>query len=176
MSKFAKAIEPLKDRLRDCHLLAVDPSSGSANSLPGYALFKAGKLIEAGVLEVPRSGPIWVRLQKQAWAWRECFEVPDVLAIEGIAPYINGGNSKATINLQRAVGVAMANIATPNVIEVYAASWRKHVKGLDNWNKTDYNDAILIGYACLVEAGVDMPPVMEVLNGPGIERHDSEAN
>jgi len=129
-------------------LIAVDPSSGSAGSLPGFAVYREGVLIESGMLDIPRSGPIWHRLQ----ALRTSLDAlvyeykPELLAVEHV--FIKG-NSKSMTNLQRAIGVIMS-CAPGDVIEVGSTTWRKHIP--EGYWKADDNDAVAIGYAVIEAA------------------------
>ena len=69
--------------------------------------------------------------------------------MEKIAPYIAGGFNKSALALHRAVGVIQSAIQGP-VVEVPVASWKKFCP--EDYNKSDDNDAILIGLAAIYEA------------------------
>lgn len=132
-------------------LLAIDPSSGSWNSktkeqsYPGYALFKAGVLVESGVVQVSgknKKAPERLRMVYDALVAK--FTAPDILAIE----LIRGRMAHET--LKWAVGVSIAAIRAPIVIEVPIMSWKKWA-GKDHI-KTDENDAVAIGMVVLEAA------------------------
>lgn len=137
------AIDVVKGRL-----LSFDPSSGSAGSLPGWALYAQGELVEAGLLEIPRRGPIHIRLQALQRAIQE-LPKPDVVAVEQISHFIRG-NSKGVINLQKAIGVIQAATQCPKLVNVNVLSWKKLVP--DGFLKQDDVDAICIGYKAVHQA------------------------
>lgn len=130
------------------HLLSIDPSSGSTNSLPGYAIWKKGKLEDSGVLEIAPSNYINVRLQRIADSLRNEFAVPDVLVIENIPPRVGFG--KGPLSLHRSVGAIMSAVRCQPIIEVAPISWRKYIP--EGYKKTDENDAIMFGYTVIATA------------------------
>lgn len=147
------AIDVVKGRL-----LSFDPSSGSAGSLPGWALYSQGELVEAGLLNIPRSGPIHIRLQALMKAVSE-LPKPDVVAVEQISHFIKGFN-KGAVNLHKAIGVIQAACQCPKLVNVAVISWKKLVP--ESYLKDDDRDAIGIGYKAVQQAfileGLEPPP------------------
>jgi hypothetical protein len=135
-------------------LLAIDPSSGSAQSLPGYAIYEKGELIDSGVIDVPTTQAINCKLYQISRCLREEFQAPDVLVIESIAPYFSsakgGFRNRSVMNLHRGVGAIMAGVNCERLIEVAPASWRQKIP--EDYEKTDENDAIMMGYTVIAEA------------------------
>lgn len=133
-------------------VLAIDPSSGSEGSMPGYAYYVQGELTSYGTIELPAGTEIHIRLQVLCRTLIDQFQVPDVLILENIAPYING-NSKGVINLHKSIGVVTASIPCKYLIEIAPMSWKTRLRraGLEQiYVKSDVNDAIYMGH-CVVE-------------------------
>ena len=147
MSDFSEKSLTWSKQLREGMVLSIDPSSGSKGSMPGYAIFKAGELIESGTIQLPVGKPLCVRLQTLCQTLQEEFEVPDVLITEAI--YFSR-NNKAGVSLQRSIGVVLAAFpVNGRVIEVSPNTWRKLRP--ETYEKTDENDAIMMGYTALLE-------------------------
>ena len=137
------------DILRGGTMLCLDPSCGSASSMPGYALYSAGELVDSGIIEVSgihRDLPY--RLQDIARVLREDFPRPDVLVIEEIpVRRFGGGSATAHASLLKAAGLMMGTVEAPLVIRVRPQVWR--ALRPDTWKKGDEQDAIALGYAVL---------------------------
>lgn len=147
-------------------MLAIDPSSGSENSQPGYALYEGGELVDSGYISIGKGDRISGRLYRLARSLREEFREPDVLVTENIPPFMGpsaggarGGNygSKAVIHLHQSIGVVMSVWDVP-VVSVTPRTWRSMVPPM--YTKTDEADAIMLGWAALQTgrkmAGVDL--------------------
>lgn len=143
-----RELEPYAELALRGRVLAFDPSSGSANSLPGWAWYVDGKLEEAGLLEIPRTGPIHIRLQALQRAMKELPRA-DVVAVEQISHYIKGF-SKAAVNLHKSIGVIQATSQCPHLVNVAVISWKKLVP--EDFLKSDDRDAIGIGYCVIFKA------------------------
>ena len=130
-------------------MLAIDPSTGSRSSMPGYAWYKKGKLIESGIFEINPGWSRHKRLYEIGHTLREEFEMPDILAIEYIAMVkFQGGISQAAIGaLQKAIGAIYAARPWPAVVEIPTSAWRHHKP--EEYIKTDEWDAITIGLYCV---------------------------
>lgn len=147
-SKIFKAVEKCYNIALTGTMLAVDPSTGSKSSRPGYAWFEKGKLIESGEIIVDIEANRSLRLYEITRTIREEFPCPDILAVEYIPPvsYKGGGNRMNSISLmalQKAIGAIMGAHPVENLLEVPAASWRKYRP--ENYIKTDEMDSIVIG-------------------------------
>lgn len=143
-----KAILKHADVILTGHILCVDPSSGSHSSLPGYAIYKQGELVESGVVQVDLGERIHSRLFEINRTFREEFEVPDLLVLEWIPPmsFKSGLHTKAVASLHKGIGAIMAAIPTP-LLEVHPRTWQKF--NTASYVKTDENDAIGIGFAVI---------------------------
>jgi hypothetical protein len=146
-------------------MLSIDPSSGSANSQPGYALYRGGQLIDSGLVRIRSGDHISNRLYRLARTLREEFDKPDVLVTENIPPFMGEGPGAAfatrnVISLHQAIGVIMSVWDVP-VLQVSPRSWRSHVP--DNYHKSDENDAIMLGWTALLKLKeIDDMPIEEM--------------
>lgn len=134
-------------------VLAIDPSSGSQKSQPGYSIYEAGVLIDSGTIQVNHKNQLHSRLFYLARCIREQFDTPDILVTENISSVMNnnaGFMSKNMVPLQRAVGVVQSIFECP-CLEVAPATWRKYIP--KDYVKSDENDAIMLGWAAIFEAG-----------------------
>lgn len=163
-------------------VLVIDPSTGSMSfdggSLPGYAVYIGGALIDSGVIQVPTVKDKHARLWEIGRSLREDFhydhelkhipwslwgEVPtpswDVLVIEDVAAkrWIKGkggrmfGSARQQAPLHRAIGAVHASVEAKHVVEVHPGTW--HTVAPDGYIKTDEGDALCMGelvrqYAC----------------------------
>ena len=136
-------------------MLAIDPSIGSDSSLPGYALFEQGELVESGVFEVQRGASKHIRLYEITRIIREDFPyVPDVLAVERIVarPFRGGSgmNAVSLSSLHKAIGAIMSAAPFTHLVEVATSSWVPYKP--DDYEKTDEFDAITIGLCVIGKA------------------------
>lgn len=130
------------------HVLSIDPSSGSRESVPGYSIWKAGVLIDSGVLDIHFSDNLNKKLFDISHSFRTEFDAPDVLVTELISSYM-GTFSKSICNLQRSVGVVYSLWDCP-IVEVSPTTWRKLIP--ENYQKGDESDAIMIGWTAIQKA------------------------
>lgn len=142
---------PLVDKIKTGTMLAIDPSSGSQRSQPGYAIYVKGKLEDSGIVEIHSGDHISNRLHRLSKALAEEFEVPDILVTENIPPFMaERGNSpfatRNVISLHQSVGVIMSVWDVP-VITVSPRTWRSYIP--EEYIKDDEHDAIMIGWAAV---------------------------
>lgn len=131
-------------------ILSIDPASG-AGSMPGFAYFANGRLVESGVIEVPRGRKMHQRLQYIGKCLREDFQKPDVLVIEEVPPFHN----KASIVLFKAMGAIIASVDCAAMLSVTPSAWHALAKTFDfEYTKSDEKDAIILGYTAMIAAGV----------------------
>lgn len=152
-TKIYKAIVPFADILLSGKILAIDPSTGSQSSMPGYAWFEKGKLKESGVIQVPLSLNRSQRLFEISRTIREEFPVPDGLIVEYIPPITyrgKGMNKVSLMALQKAIGAIIASHPYEVFIEVPSASWKKYKPS--EYVKSDEYDAISIGLCAMAIA------------------------
>lgn len=132
-------------------VIAIDPSSGSANSQPGYAVYHCGQLKDSGLVRIRSGDHISNRLYRLSRSLLEEFEQPDLLVTENIPPFMGDGPgasfaTRNVISLHQSVGVIMSVWPVP-VVAVSPRSWRSLIP--DNYVKSDENDAIMIGWTAI---------------------------
>lgn len=167
MSKLSDFCKAYSDTILNGTLLAIDPSSGSSSSMPGYALFQCGILIDSGHLEITTKGrPLHQRLYQLAQILQKDFvevEQLDLVAVEYIpmkqfAPGKSGSGASVSsiLALQRAVGVVQGSFGNIPMIEVAPVSWHKYADNSEEYYvKTDETDAIFIGRAVVETAKLE---------------------
>lgn len=147
-SRLAQDVGQYAETIRRGSLLAIDPSSGSSGSLPAYALFQAGKLVDVGTIEIPRSGQLHNRLFLLREALQREFKKPDILAVEWISPVMpsKGGQflHKHAASLIKAVGAILSCWDCPT-LEPSPSTW--HAIAPAGYQKSDERDAVMIGMA-----------------------------
>ena len=151
MSKLDQQIVQHLEPLLQGIVLAIDPSSGSEKSQPGYALFDHGQLVDSGLVRIRSGDALSNRLHRLAASLREDFPQPHVVITENIPPFMGEGNAakfatRNVISLHQSIGVVMSVWDAP-VLLVSPRTWRSHIP--DNYFKSDENDAIMIGWTVL---------------------------
>lgn len=150
--------------LMSATLLVVDPSIGSNKSQPGYALFRAGELVDYGTLEVGTDGDHHVRLRELARCLREDFADTrvDWIIVEDIPParvVRHAGkvykSVKAHIPLHRAVGAVLATVCARNMLLVAPNTWHQYTDAA-RYAKSDAADAVAMGFTVLQMASYIM--------------------
>jgi len=127
-----KQVAENKEQILNGRLLAVDPGSKFA----GYSIYDAGVLTSSGIITMGNKLRVQQRLQhlyQQLHDLTAC----DVFATERIR------GSMSHEFLKWAVGVAVAAVRSPVLIEVPIGVWQA-IKDA-GYEKTDENDAQLIG-------------------------------
>jgi hypothetical protein len=151
-SKLALEIERHAGVLKTGNVLAIDPSSGSQGSVPGYALFKAGQLQDAGTIALPRGTKA---LSNRLFLLRDTlekeFQKPDLLIVELISPVMPAKNGQFLhangSSLIKAVGAILSCWDVP-VLEVAPMTW--HSMTPPTYKKSDTHDACMIGWAAFI--------------------------
>lgn len=153
MSKIEEQINPLKATILNGKILVVDPSSGSKESMPGYAIFENGKFVDSGKIAIEYRQSLQLRLFSLRETLQRDFvpERPDVLVVENIAPFIANtkgtfGATKSVLSLHKAVGVTVSCFNCP-LVEVSPISWRRFIP--NGYLKSDEADAIMMGLTVL---------------------------
>lgn len=133
-------IKPHADLILTGTLLAVDPSSGSRTSQPGWAFFSEGEYLMGGTLRIDHKGDIYQRLIDLYKGLNTLLDTtPDVMVIEKIH------KSMSSNYLLWAVGVSIAAVQQPLTIEVLPHIWKATSKVDKTYTKTDENDARMLG-------------------------------
>jgi len=150
-TKLYKQVRPHYREILEGKFLAIDPSTGSGSSMPGFAWFEKGVLKESGTIEVSPAARKNIRLFNIAESFRNEFDKPDVIAIENIPPMtFKGGMSQwSLVSLQRAIG-AIVSVFPCTYIEVAPIAWRNFI--FEGYQKSDSHDAICIGLCVLAYA------------------------
>jgi len=153
LTSLEKQITAHIDKVKTGSVLAIDPSSGSYSSQPGYAIYKEGRLEDSGIVEIHSGDHISNRLYRLSKALKEEFEQPSLLVTENIPPFMaEKGSPFATrnvISLHQSVGVIMSVWDVP-VVTVSPRTWRSYIP--DEYIKHDEHDAIMIGWAAIQAA------------------------
>jgi hypothetical protein len=157
-------------------VLVIDPSSGSAESLPGFCLVQQGVVVQTGVLNISRTKRAPERLRELALTLAESFPPLDVLCVEYIPPFmakvgqdgrpVGGFRTQGVVNLHRAVGVVMACTQWKTMLQISPQSWHaweRRVLGEGNYDKNDENDAICMTLCLFEIAGVELHNRAELL-------------
>ncbi len=137
--QFKKDIAALADVILGGTFLAIDPASRNL----GTALFEKGKLVNSGTIQLPAKGSISSRL-KVLYKTLLDGRAVDLLVIEKIR------GSQSHVYLHWAVGVSVAGVQAPTMIEIPIPMWRA-VRPY-NYIKSDEGDAILMGAAVVALA------------------------
>lgn len=155
-----KAIECNLDIITNGNFLCIDPSSGSApnkrkgwtGSMPGYAIYRKGKLYKAGQITVPAKllkGINYCPHRLQYIARRLQRKFPkafSLLVIETFHWKTNRGtNQQSFQQLNMSVGAIVAALKWKQMIGVLAYEWAKHRDRDGKHVKGDLTDAIAIG-------------------------------
>ena len=127
-------------------VLSIDPSTGMASDI-GYAYYQQGRLLKAGVVEVPKSRLVGDRLVFlfDLFSNKDDFPVPDLILMEQMPPV----RSPHITVIQRAIGVITVAFRGVYVLEVPVQSWKARVKKWEKdfrftYQKSDVNDAIVL--------------------------------
>lgn len=159
-SKMALSCKPHVGSIITGTVIAIDPSSGSRESMPGYAIFRAGELVDSGYIALQHNEDLRKRLHDLRRSLTEQFQVPDILVTENIPPVMTGKGffNRSMVSLQRAIGVVQSIWDVP-CIEVAPITWRQNIP--DDYRKTDETDAIMMALTVLKAAReiAGLPPV-----------------
>jgi hypothetical protein len=143
------SVEKYASILIEGTVLSIDPSIGSRESQPGWALFKKGNLITGGTIKITPGKDVHSRLFDLRQSLMNEFETPDLLITENIPPFMSSGFTGNLLSLHYSVGVILSVFLCP-VIRVAPVSWKKEVE--DGYKKTDMNDAIMLGFTVVKRA------------------------
>lgn len=147
LPKYKLAIQDCTDVILNGTLLAIDPSTGSKSSMPGFAVFIKGELVESGTIEVDLAGNRAQKLYQINHILRTDFKAPDVVAVENISYFVGKMSPASVVSLQRAVGAIVAAWPVKCLVEVPSNAWQKHQ--FAGYFKSDANDSICIGLTCI---------------------------
>lgn len=134
-------------------IVCIDPSIGSTSSMPGYAVYKAGILQDAGIFTINPKESIPERLTMLSHYVRKLYKLwnPDILVFEEIpAQRYGGGNAVAHASLLKSVGVILSISGPDGYVGMLPISWKKLVR--ESYLKGDMEDAIEIGWIAIEHA------------------------
>lgn len=151
-SKLSQEVEQYADQILSGRMLAIDPSSGSHSSLPGYALFEAGKLVDCGTVDLPQgTRALHNRLYLLRHTLQNEFDKPDLLAVEKIAPVMpSKGGSFLHANASSLIKSVGAILSCWDVPTVEPAPMTWHSMTPPEYRKNDVADACAIGWSVLI--------------------------
>jgi hypothetical protein len=156
LTKTSKAyadIEANVKALLEGVVISIDPSIGSSSSMPGWAIYRAGKYIASGTFPIPPHKSIPERLRTLANHVRKLYNEfpPDVLVYEDIPSQRYGmGNAMAHASLLKALGAILSVPGPEGYVGIMPVSWKKMVR--DTYQKGDEADAVEIGYVAIESA------------------------
>lgn len=155
-----QSITSCKSLILSGTLLAIDPSSGSRGSMPGYAFFRAGVCEEWGIIQLDHKQSLKEKLWNLGNWLRVKYPKVDVLIMENIPPFMSsagtGFKNAAVVNLHKSIGAVFSAVYSSMCIEVTPQSWHAWLrhKGLeDTYDKNDANDALILALYTLENAG-----------------------
>jgi len=151
-SKLLGDIKLYRGLILEGRLLSIDPSCGSSSSLPGYAIYEQGKLIESGVINVTLSHNLNARLKGIGEVISQFPDI-DITVVEEVPSAARGWQRSVTghASLLKAVGMCIACSPSPYTISVDARIVAKYRP--DGYVKSDEEDAKLIGAVAIKLAG-----------------------
>jgi len=138
----------LAPRIASGLVIAIDPSSGSRDSVPGFAVFRAGELLTSGEIDIPYRKPIAERLQLlHAAVLKLTPEPPDVFIVEEIK-----GQNFSHRFLHWALGSTIAAARTTTLVECPINLWKSLAKIYPGYLKGNAMDAEMIGMSVILYA------------------------
>lgn len=148
-SVYYKRIKKIAKFIAEGNVLSIDPSCGSASSLPGWAHYQAGVLVNSGVIKVDITQDLYHRLKVIADEVKTLsFNCnASVLVYEDIPTGKFGrfGMNKTSVaSLQRALGATMGASMADHSIGIRPNVWKKLAR--PSYKKGDERDAIEMGY------------------------------
>jgi hypothetical protein len=141
---FYAALRDISDSVLNGTLVAVDPSIGSRDSMPGYAIFYKGKLQVSGTAAIDFRATSYDRLRLIHNWIRQLVPSPiDVFAVEAIPKPLGH------IYTLWAVAATITGTEATHTIEIPIPFWKAYVKDKVGYVKGDEQDAIAMGEAMI---------------------------
>jgi hypothetical protein len=127
-------------------VIAIDPSCGSSSSMPAYAIYEQGRLLESSIIRLEPDLP----LHKRLYTLRHRLDMispTDILIYEEIPPVRFYGNGRTSAGSQssllKSVGVVLASIKADVAIGMRPSVWKKLTQA--SYVKSDRADAEEMG-------------------------------
>lgn len=146
-------IEKCTRQIREGQVVSIDPSIGSTSSMPGWAIYRAGALIDSGTFEINANHSVPDRLRALHSHMRKLYNTytPDVLVYEDIPPLRQGGGNAAShASLLKALGAILCIPGPDHYVGIQPISWKKMVR--EEYRKGDEADAVEMGWIVIQEA------------------------
>lgn len=141
---FYAALRDLSDIVLDGTFIAIDPSIGSRDSQPGFAIFHKGKLQVSGTAMIDFRATSYDRLRLiHYWIKQLLPGPPDLLAIEAIPKSLG---HQFTL---WAVGATITGVDAARTLEIPIPFWKSFAKQKTSYLKGDEADAIVMGEAMI---------------------------
>jgi hypothetical protein len=176
LSKLEEALEGVPHEwLTHGTVIAVDPSSGSRQSMPAYALAERGVCVKVDSIRLPlktdgtayetalgkRTMPLHVRLFLLRQRLLDVRQHVDVVALEALAPYFEGAGgfrNAGVVALHQSAGCIMGCWDTPYCLPVSVRSHQCLMQKLTGgrYIKSDEHDAISILITLFRTAGLSL--------------------
>lgn len=143
--KFRRKVSKWSNRILTGKMLAIDPASG-ASSMPGWALYDAGKCIASGEIPLSSKKPVQYRLAELLGVLATGFQnpLPDVVVIEEIR------GRMAHHYLLWSIGVTVSAFPDAELLEIPVSFWKCCVP--EGYEKSDEEDAKIMGQAVVLLA------------------------
>lgn len=151
-SQAYQAISEARLGLTEGVVVCIDPSIGSSSSMPGYAVYRAGLLSVSGTLRINPHLSFPEKAQALHHEVRRLYSTwqPDVLCYEEIPNMGPGRQISSHVTLLKAVGIILSVSGPRHFVGIYPRSWKSLARS--SYVKSDENDAIEFGWACIQEA------------------------
>ncbi len=142
-TKILKHVKFNSSAILNGKFIAIDPSCGSYSSMPGYAIYESGVLVDSGIIEVNTSWPLYKRLREISMTLMWEFDSYDLLIIEQIKAHFGRGSD----SLHKGIGAILSAVDCKDVIYMPVRTWKRFLPV--GYYKTDEYDAIAIGNAAI---------------------------
>lgn len=170
-------------------IVSADPATGGSSSLPAFAVWAVEPsdmsvtLLDCGTVR-PNGKTHWQRMRSlsftfpaaliKSFSGNHAVLEQMNLVIEGLPPtmsglgnYSKGGFSNSnSVHLHHSVSVIATCLDWRSVDELAVVTWKCFLKALgliDQYEKGDRNDAVVIGLAYLCVAGFSVPDIPPVV-------------
>lgn len=136
-------LDNYKTKILEGTFISIDPSVGSGSSMPAWALYKQGKLVESGKWKIELDQELADRCRDLHGLVTALIKetTPLLVVVEKITA---GGRFKRMDSLLKGVGAIMVAASPLPVLEISPRTWQTMKP--DDYYKSDEQDAIAIGY------------------------------
>lgn len=135
-------------------MISIDPSAGSPQCMPAWAVFKNGQLEASSRIVVPKEllkGVNYTphRLKYIVAEFQRLFPLEfDIMAVEGSRSKTNAGTAMPAFQqLNQAIGATVGCLKWKKMIYIYPWEWQEMSSGI--YDKQDAVDAIQVGLCAI---------------------------